>query len=161
LWRPEATAYITGWSWMHPWPWRPPSLYRSSKLRPPRRASQGQIFVRGIRSGSHASPPDMDLLLENGSRTALYRFLEDGRWVRLQRAPDKDTLSNAEWITSVNLAPEGNDRLLANFASVLVRPDGYLAHVRPAEGGRNAEKASDPPALSSVAASGDPKMLRN
>ena len=75
--------------------------------------------------------PDMDLLLENGSRKALYRFLEDGRWVRLQRAPDKETLSNAEWITSVDLAAECNDGLLANFASVLVRPDGYLAHVRP------------------------------
>ncbi|WMT76508.1 FAD-dependent oxidoreductase [Bradyrhizobium sp. Ash2021] len=75
--------------------------------------------------------PDMDLVLEEGSRTALYRFLEAGRWVRLQRAPDRETLSNAEWITNVNLAPEGNDGLLANFASVLVRPDGYLAHVRP------------------------------
>jgi 2-polyprenyl-6-methoxyphenol hydroxylase-like FAD-dependent oxidoreductase len=77
--------------------------------------------------------PDVDLVLEDGSRTALYRFLEDGRWVRLQGATDKETLSNAERITSVNLAPEGNDRLLANFASVLVRPDGYLAHVRPGE----------------------------
>jgi len=75
----------------------------------------------------------MDLVLEDGSRTALYRFLEDGRWVRLQRASHKETLSNAEWITSVNLAPEGNDGLLANFVSALVRPDGYLAHVRPAK----------------------------
>jgi FAD binding domain len=77
--------------------------------------------------------PDMDIVLEDGSRTALYRFFEGGRWVRLQRAPDKETLSNAEWITSVNLAPEGNDGLLANFTSVLVRPDGHLAHVRPGE----------------------------
>jgi hypothetical protein len=103
--------------------------------------------------------PDMDLVLADGSRTPLYRFLEDGRWVRLQRAPDKDTLSNAEWIKSVNLAPGANDGLLATFAAVLVRPDGYLAHVRPAEGARNGERASDPPARS--AASGDPKMLRN
>lgn len=77
--------------------------------------------------------PDMDLVLDDGSRRALYRFLEDGRWVRLQRAPDRETVSKAEWITNVNLAPEGNDDLLANFASVLVRPDGYLAHVRPGE----------------------------
>jgi hypothetical protein len=77
--------------------------------------------------------PDMDLVLDDGSRRALYRFLEDGRWVRLQRAPDRETVSKAEWITNVNLAPEGNDELLANFASVLVRPDGYLAHVRPGE----------------------------
>jgi hypothetical protein len=95
--------------------------------------------------------PDTALVLADGTRTPLYRFLEDGRWVRLQRAPDKDTFSNAEWITSVNLAPEGNDGLLANFASVLVRPDGYLAHVRHAQGARNAEKASDPPVQSSVA----------
>jgi 2-polyprenyl-6-methoxyphenol hydroxylase-like FAD-dependent oxidoreductase len=74
--------------------------------------------------------PDMDLVLEDGSQTALYRFLEAGRWVRLQRAPDKGTLSHPMSITSVNLAPGGNDGLLANLASVLVRPDGYLAHVR-------------------------------
>ena len=86
---------------------------------------------RNVVSGQRL--PDMDIVLEDGSRTALYRFFEGGRWVRLQRAPDKETLSNAEWITSVNLAPEGNDGLLAEFASVLVRPDGYLAHVRPGE----------------------------
>ena len=86
--------------------------------------------------------PDIGLVLEDGSRTALYRFLEDGRWVRLQRAPHKETSLSAEWITSVNLAPGANDGLLANFASVLVRPDGYLAHVRPAEDARNAEKES-------------------
>jgi hypothetical protein len=103
----------------------------------------------------------MDLVLADGSRTALYRFLEDGRWVRLQPAPDEKTSSDAEWIKSVNLAPGANDGLLANFAAVLVRPDGYLAHVRPAEGARNGERASDAPARSSVAASGDSKMLRN
>jgi 2-polyprenyl-6-methoxyphenol hydroxylase-like FAD-dependent oxidoreductase len=86
--------------------------------------------------------PDMDLVLEDGSRTALYRFLEDGRWVRLQRVPDRETLSNAKWITSVNLAPEGNDGLLPNFASVLVRPDGYLAHVRPAHDASAADKVA-------------------
>jgi len=43
------------------------SLYRSSNLRPPRRASQGQIFVRGIRSGSHAS------LMKRGSRSTIGR----------------------------------------------------------------------------------------
>jgi len=78
--------------------------------------------------------PDMDLVLEDGSRTALYPLLKDGRWVQLQRASDKETFSNAERITSVNLAPEANDGLLANLASVLVRPDGYFAHVRPKEG---------------------------
>ena len=76
---------------------------------------------------------DMDVVLEDGSRTALYRFLEAGRWVRLQRAQDKGTLSHPMSTTSVNLAREGNDGLLANLASVLVRPDGYLAHVRNAE----------------------------
>jgi len=76
--------------------------------------------------------PDMNLVLADGSRTALYRFLEGGRWVRLQLAPDRETSSDAEWFTSVNLAPGANDGLLANFASVLVRPDGHLAHVRPA-----------------------------
>ena len=77
--------------------------------------------------------PDVDLVLEDGSRTALYRFLEDGRWIRLQGARDKESFPNAEWIRSVNLAPEGNDGLFANFASVLVRPDGHLACVRAGE----------------------------
>jgi 2-polyprenyl-6-methoxyphenol hydroxylase-like FAD-dependent oxidoreductase len=101
--------------------------------------------------------PDMDIVLADGSRTALYRFLEDGRWVRLRLAPDKETSSDAEWIKSVDLGPGANDGLLANLASLLVRPDGYLAHVRPAEGARNGERTSDPPVLASIAASGDPK----
>jgi 2-polyprenyl-6-methoxyphenol hydroxylase-like FAD-dependent oxidoreductase len=96
-------------------------------LFPPDQGWEHQNGVSGQRL------PDMDLVLDDGSRRALYRFLEDGRWVRLQRAPDRETVSKAEWITNVNLAPEGNDELLANFASVLVRPDGYLAHVRPGE----------------------------
>jgi 2-polyprenyl-6-methoxyphenol hydroxylase-like FAD-dependent oxidoreductase len=77
--------------------------------------------------------PDMDLVLEDGSRTTLYRFLEDGRWARLQSATDKESTPSAEWITSVNLAREGNVGPLTNFASMLVRPDGYLAHVRSGE----------------------------
>src|SRR6516164_4051889 len=75
--------------------------------------------------------PDMDLVLADGSRAALYNFLEDGRWVRLQAVPDEETNSDAAWIKSINLAPGANDGLPADFASVLVRPDGYLAHVRP------------------------------
>ena len=105
--------------------------------------------------------PDMDLVLADGSRKALYRFLEDGRWVRLQLVPDNETSSDARWITNINLAPGANDRLLANFASVLVRSDGYLAHVQPAKGAHNGDRASDPPARSSAATSGDPKMLAN
>jgi hypothetical protein len=76
--------------------------------------------------------PDMDLVLADGSRKTLYRFLEDGRWVRLQAVPDEQTTSDAAWIKSINLAPGANHGLFADFASVLVRPDGYLAHVRPA-----------------------------
>jgi 2-polyprenyl-6-methoxyphenol hydroxylase-like FAD-dependent oxidoreductase len=34
--------------------------------------------------------PDVDLVMEDGSRTALYRFLEDGRWLRLQGTRDKE-----------------------------------------------------------------------
>lgn len=76
--------------------------------------------------------PDMEVELADGSRKALYRFLEDGRWVRMQLAPNKEN-SDAKWITNVDLAPRARGGLLANLASVLVRPDGYLAHVRPAD----------------------------
>ena len=91
--------------------------------------------------------PDMDLSLKDGSRTTLYRFLEDGRWVRLQLTSDEKETSNAGAITSVrltsvNLAPGANVGLFANFDSVLVRPDGYLAHVYPACVARGAEKAA-------------------
>jgi len=76
--------------------------------------------------------------LADGSRKALYRFLEDARWVLLQLAPDKGT-SSAGWMRTVTLGTGANNGLLSNFASVLVRPDGYLAHVRPAGGARDAD----------------------
>jgi hypothetical protein len=79
----------------------------------------------------------MDLLLADGSRTSLYRLLEDGRWVRLQLVSDKE-ISHSEWVRNVTLAPAAKSWPLADFASALVRPDGYLAHVRLAEGARNA-----------------------
>jgi 2-polyprenyl-6-methoxyphenol hydroxylase-like FAD-dependent oxidoreductase len=76
---------------------------------------------------------DMDLVLKDGSRTELYRLLEDGRWVRLQLAPDEGSPLDMDAMTTIHLALGANDGLLANFASVLVRPDGHLAHVRPAD----------------------------
>jgi hypothetical protein len=84
----------------------------------------------------------MKLVLIDGSRTTLYRLLEDARWVRLQFGSDEAGTPHAFAITDVNLAPHANDGLLANFASVLVRPDGYLADVRPAADARGAEKAA-------------------
>jgi 2-polyprenyl-6-methoxyphenol hydroxylase-like FAD-dependent oxidoreductase len=75
---------------------------------------------------------DLDLVLEDGSQTTLYRLLQEGGWIRLQCRPDSECSPDAEGITVVNLAPEGNVGMLADFASLLVRPDGYLAHVRQA-----------------------------
>jgi 2-polyprenyl-6-methoxyphenol hydroxylase-like FAD-dependent oxidoreductase len=105
-------------------------------LFPPDQGWEHRIGVSGQRL------PDRDLTLADGSRKALYRLLEDGRWVSLQVAPDKEITSNAEWIKSVKLAPGPNDGLLADIASVLVRPDGYLAHVRPTEGEKAGEVAA-------------------
>jgi 2-polyprenyl-6-methoxyphenol hydroxylase-like FAD-dependent oxidoreductase len=85
--------------------------------------------------------PDKELVRQDGTRTTLYRLLEDGRWVRLQLASDEMIASNAGAMTIVALAPGANDGLFANLASVLVRPDGHLAHVRPATDARGAEKA--------------------
>ena len=73
--------------------------------------------------------PDMNVELADGSRKALYRFLEDGRWVLLQLAPDKGT-SSGGGIKIVNFWTGPNNGLLSNCGSVLVRPDGYLSHVR-------------------------------
>ena len=86
--------------------------------------------------------PDKDVMLEDGSWMALYRFLEDGRWVLLQLAPDKGT-SSPEWTRTVNLGTGAKTGLLSNFASVLVRPDGYLAHVRPAEAAHDPDTAME------------------
>jgi hypothetical protein len=68
--------------------------------------------------------PDKELVRQDGSRTTLYRLLEDGRWVRLQLASDETIASNAGAMIIVALAPGANDGLFANLASVLVRPDG-------------------------------------
>jgi 2-polyprenyl-6-methoxyphenol hydroxylase-like FAD-dependent oxidoreductase len=76
--------------------------------------------------------PDMDLMQKDGSRTTLYRYLEDGRWIQLQ-STSAEISSNAGAIVRVDLAPDADEGLLADFASVLVRPDGYLAHVRPVD----------------------------
>ena len=90
------------------------------------------IRVGSIGTGvSGQRVPDIDLELKDGSRTTLYRLLESGRWVQLHLTPNAEAPSDLGTVTVVNLASGGNDGLLANFGSVLVRPDGYLAHVRP------------------------------
>lgn len=81
----------------------------------------------------------MELVLQDGSRTTLYRLLEHGRWVRLQLTPDAAVVSDA--VTVVALARGAETGMFASFASVLVRPDGHLAHVRPAADARGAERA--------------------
>jgi hypothetical protein len=74
--------------------------------------------------------PDVEVVLEDGSRTSLYRLFDNGRWVRLQTTSDEKTSSDASTIVSANLAPGENNALFADLASVLVRPDGYIAHIR-------------------------------
>jgi hypothetical protein len=85
--------------------------------------------------------PDMDLTLQDGSHTTLSRLLEDGNWLRLQLSlsPDEKAPSETGSIKTVNLPNASNHPVLANLASVLVRPDGYLGHVRPADDARDAE----------------------
>ncbi|MGY4368663.1 hypothetical protein ACVW1A_004728 [Bradyrhizobium sp. LB1.3] len=84
----------------------------------------------------------MNLALEGGLHTTLSRLLEDGNWLRLQLSPDEKVPSDVGSIKNVILPNGSNHLALANLASVLVRPDGYLGHVRPAEGARNAERAA-------------------
>lgn len=74
---------------------------------------------------------DADLILSNGLDTTLYRLLEGGRWVQLQYARDGAAVSVAGEVTVVDLAPV-HDGPFAGFDALLVRPDGYLSHVRPA-----------------------------
>jgi hypothetical protein len=74
--------------------------------------------------------PDRDLVLRDGSRTTLYPYLREGRWVLLQVAADSNATPVRDAINIVSLAPGANDGLLGKLASMLVRPDGYVAHVR-------------------------------
>jgi 2-polyprenyl-6-methoxyphenol hydroxylase-like FAD-dependent oxidoreductase len=71
--------------------------------------------------------PDTDLVLNDGSTATLYDLLMDGNWVRLQCAPCAEIPSNKRATKVVDLAPRNG--LLADFTSVLVRPDGYLGPV--------------------------------
>jgi len=73
---------------------------------------------------------DGDLVLRDGSRKTLYPYLQEGRWVLLQVAAESNATPVSGAINIVSLAPGANDGLLGKFASMLVRPDGYLAHVR-------------------------------
>jgi hypothetical protein len=82
--------------------------------------------------------PDRDLVLKDGSTKTLYSFFHSSRWVRLQLEPEAKVHQVDDNVTTADLAPAPNDSLLAPFASVLVRPDGYLAHVRPTERAREA-----------------------
>jgi 2-polyprenyl-6-methoxyphenol hydroxylase-like FAD-dependent oxidoreductase len=94
-------------------------------------ADQDWEHRKGV-SGHRLS--DRGLVLKDGSRTTLYHCLEGGHWVRLQVAAGSDPTPDMGAINVVNLASDANDGLLGKFASMLVRPDGYLAHVRAAVG---------------------------
>jgi hypothetical protein len=73
---------------------------------------------------------DLSLTLSDGSTTTLYRLLEEGRWVHLQLEPNKERLLDADEMKLVKVT-HTEDGLYSDFASVQVRPDGYLAHVLP------------------------------
>jgi len=73
---------------------------------------------------------DGDLVLRDGSRTTLYPYLQQGRWVLLGVAAEGSATPVGGAINIVSLAPGANDGLPGKFASMLVRPDGYVAHVR-------------------------------
>jgi hypothetical protein len=73
---------------------------------------------------------DGDLVLRDGSRATLYPYLQEGCWVLLQVAAESNATPVRDAINIVSLAPGANDGLLGKFASMLVRPDGYVAHVR-------------------------------
>jgi hypothetical protein len=85
---------------------------------------------------------DGDLVLRDGSRTTLYPYLQEGRWVLLQVAAESNAMPVRGAINIVSLAPGANDGLFGKFASMLVRPDGYLAHVRAVDDAGSTEFAA-------------------
>jgi 2-polyprenyl-6-methoxyphenol hydroxylase-like FAD-dependent oxidoreductase len=86
--------------------------------------------------------PDMDLVLEDGTDITLYRLLEHGCWARLELMPGAEMFSDTRAIKVANLAADANHGRLAGLAAALVRPDGYLAHIRPATEVSTAEKGA-------------------
>ena len=73
--------------------------------------------------------PDMDLVLMDGSVATLYSLLEKGRSIRLQFTRER-LASDDDGVRVVELSLGTGTGLLADLTSALVRPDGYLGHVR-------------------------------
>jgi hypothetical protein len=55
---------------------------------------------------------DGDIVLRDGSRTTLYPYLQEGRWVLLQVAAESNATPVRDAINIVSLAPGTNDGLL-------------------------------------------------
>jgi 2-polyprenyl-6-methoxyphenol hydroxylase-like FAD-dependent oxidoreductase len=85
--------------------------------------------------------PDLDLVLEDGSEATLFRLLEDGDWVQVQLAPGLEILRDPFFVANGNVSDGADNVLRGKFDSVLVRPDGYLAHVHRASDDRDVEKS--------------------
>ncbi len=107
---------ISGFGVSYPEPLSPPPM--------------GWEYRKGV-SGQRC--PDVNLVLKDGSRTTLHHLLKDGRQVELQLTSDQSTAFGVGIAVSAKLAPGEDDALFANFASVLLRPDGYFAHVLPVD----------------------------
>ena len=60
----------------------------------------------------------------------------------LQVAAESNATPVRDAINIVSLAPGANDGLLGRFASMLVRRDGYVAHVRAVDGAGGIEFAA-------------------
>jgi hypothetical protein len=82
--------------------------------------------------------------------TTLYPYFQEGRWVLLQVAAESNATPVRGAINIVSLAPSANDGLLGKFASMLVRPDGYLAHVSAVDDAGGIEFAAGLPAPACV-----------
>jgi 2-polyprenyl-6-methoxyphenol hydroxylase-like FAD-dependent oxidoreductase len=75
--------------------------------------------------------PDLEIVLQDGSRTTLYRLLVNGCWVQLKLSSEIETFSQAHSMVIAHLAAGTKTGLPPHVVSALVRPDGYLAHLRP------------------------------
>lgn len=74
---------------------------------------------------------DIDAVLESGSRTTLHRLQRTGSWLQLRFAPDAAICRHGGATSLVDLGRSANAGLFPGFASVLVRPDGFIGPVLP------------------------------
>ena len=72
---------------------------------------------------------DLPVTLQDGTVTFACDLLKHGQWICLQLTPDTVPLDDPRTIQTIHTV-HGGDDFYPDLAALLVRPDGYVSHVR-------------------------------